>query len=95
MKSTEIRRAARQNSKGVKGARPTFVVYDEIDSFVEAHPNMRFNGWDVEVLRFDPMGWSKPTGRFVDGKWYNSRTVSADQRGQWVFDPKDTYVNFR
>jgi hypothetical protein len=91
----EIKTVPRRNGKTTKGAKPTFVIYDEIDTFVDNHPNMRFNGWDVEVLRMNPMAWSKPNGVIVDGKWYTKATVSPNSRGQWVFDPKDTYVSAR
>jgi hypothetical protein len=88
----EVKTAGRRNGKGIKGARPVFVIYDEIDSFVDAHPNMRFKGWDVEVLRFDPMGWAKVNGVQVDRVWHTKTTVCPDESGRWAFDPKDTYV---
>lgn len=91
--NTQVRTAPKRNGKGIKGARPVAVIYDEIDAFVDNHPNMKIIGWDVEVYRRNPMAWSRPDGVQVDGIWHTRQTVCPDSKsGKWFFDPKDTYV---
>jgi hypothetical protein len=69
-----------------------FVIYDEIDQFVEKQPNMAFEGWDVLITRKDYAGWMKKAGVQVDGFWHTQKRVSCDTQGRWIFDDRDVNV---
>jgi hypothetical protein len=63
-----------------------FVIYDEIDDFVEKQPNMKFEGWDVLVTRPNHAGWMRKSGVQINGVWHVQRRVSCDSKGQWAFN---------
>ena len=66
-----------------------FVIYDEIDAFVDAQPNMKFEGWDVLVTRPNYAGWMRRDGVQIDGAWHSQKRVCPNDKGQWEFDSRD------
>lgn len=66
-----------------------FVIYDEIDQFVDSQPNMKFEGWDVLVTRPHYAGWMRKNGVQIGGVWHLQKRVCVNEEGKWEFDDRD------
>lgn len=59
--------------------------YDAAHRFVEGYPNAQWSGWDIEIFKPTPAGFTNKRGAFRNGTWGTLTRVSPDDKGIWTF----------
>jgi hypothetical protein len=58
---------------------------DAAERFVAGYPNASWNGWNLELFKPNPSGYSNKRGAFRNGTWGILTTVSPDSQGKYKF----------
>lgn len=53
----------------------------KMERIVESHPNLEWNGWDVEWYKPYPAGFLKSNGAFHNGRWTLLTKFSPERNG--------------
>jgi hypothetical protein len=59
--------------------------YTAAHRFVEGYPNAKWNGWNIEIFKPTPTGYTNVRGAFRNGTWGTLTTVAPDSKGNWTF----------
>jgi hypothetical protein len=59
--------------------------YDAAHRFVSTNPNAVWNGWDIELFKATPSGYTNKHGAYRNGNWGIVQRISPNAQGMWVF----------
>lgn len=59
--------------------------YTAVHRFVEGYKNASWNGWELELFKPTPSGYSHQRGAFRNGTWGIVTRVAPDAQGKWKF----------
>lgn len=55
---------------------------EKMESIVENHPNLRWNGWTVEYTELNKNAMFKTNGIFTNDAWYTKQSFQIEN-GSW------------
>lgn len=54
---------------------------EQMEKIVAEDKSLYWDGWTVVSTRFNPVGWRKPNGVLIKGKWYTATRYEPTERG--------------
>lgn len=58
---------------------------DAAERFVAGFPNAKWDGWNIEIFKPTPAGYSNRRGAFRNGTWGLLTCVAPDAKGIYTF----------
>ena len=60
---------------------------NEMESIVESHPFLKWDGWNVLLLEEDPMAYMNKDAIFYEDRWHK-KTIFSFENGAWSIPKK-------
>jgi hypothetical protein len=60
---------------------------EQMESIVNKSRSLSWDGWTVVSSKPSPVGWSKPSGALIDGKWHLTQRFEPGTDG-WIIPDK-------
>lgn len=54
---------------------------EKMEEIVGNNKTLSWDGWDVVQSFQSPVGWTKPDGAFINGKWYIQKKFALSTEG--------------